>query len=87
MRGAWRDSEMCEAAVSTDNGSMDKRGGANEGSMVRLRDAWTAWMIAAWMRGAAGTYNKVYTWNVLPAGLALHGGCPLVLVAVIDTCK
>ena len=44
-------------------------------------------MIAAWMRGAVRTYNMVYTQNVPPAGLALHGGCPLVLVAVIDACK
>ena len=44
-------------------------------------------MIAAWMRGAVQTYNIVYTWNVLPAGLALHGGCPLVLVAIIDAHK
>ena len=44
-------------------------------------------MIEAQMRGAARTYNMVYTRNVLPAGLALHSGCPLVLVAIIDVCK
>ena len=44
-------------------------------------------MIAVQMRGAAQTYNMVYTRNVLPAGLALHGGCPLVLVAIIDARK
>ena len=39
------------------------------------------------MKGAVQTYNMVYPWNDLPAGLALHGGCPLVLVAIIDMRK
>ena len=70
-----------------DNGGMDKRGGANKGSTVSLRDTWGGTDDSgADERGSVNIQHGLHT-ECPPASLALHSGCPLVLVAIIDVCK
>ena len=84
-KGAWRDPETCGAAQTM--AAWIREVARMRGARCASETHGAARMIVAWMRGAARTYNMVYTWNVLLASLALHSGCPLVLVAIIDACK